>query len=62
MSPQHLPEMMIRLDDLTLGFQPAVPDSGEIIREYLHPKEQVFEDSSFMHKNRLRNNVTVSLI
>jgi hypothetical protein len=76
MSPQHLPEMMIpnfsqlvetdldkiRLDDLTLGFQTAVPASGEIIRGYLQPREQVIEDSSFMHKNRLMNNVTVSLI
>ena len=52
----------IRLDDLTLGFQPAVPDSDEIIRGYLQPREQVIEDSSFMHQNRLMNNVTVSLI
>ena len=52
----------IRLDDLNLGFPPAVPDSGEIIRGYLQPREQVIEDSSCMHQNRLMNNVTVSLI
>ena len=52
----------IRLDDLNLGFQPNIPDSSEIIREYLNPRAQETEDKSFIYPEKFMHNVTVSVL
>jgi len=41
----------IRLDDLSLGSAQDMPDSAQIIREYLHPSETQYSNDVFLSQN-----------